>query len=326
VCAQVIDTVCSGALHSVYAVEENDGSAYSWFVEGGQIVSGNGSHSIIVNWQTKPGTYRVSVTERNITGCAGVPQHAYIMVRGTQFKTSFPDKGCLLDSVNITASGGRWYKWSNGLTDSSITLKLVGDTVLSVIISDTVCGINNDTFPVSIKAIVKPDVAIISDAEQVYKNQSVHFDYGGSAHDIVNWQIEKSTMEFNSNHGINVRFIDTGSAMVKLISTNILGCKDSAYKRIEVVSEELFFPNAFTPNQDGINDVFKPGGNGIVYYRLNIFNSWGQLIFVSNDVAYGWDGSFNGEPVQTGSYIYQCEVIGSSGRKNSYHGTVTLIR
>jgi gliding motility-associated-like protein len=280
----------------------------------------------MVNWQTPPGKYRVSVTERNITGCLGPTQEAYVWVRGTNFKARFPDKGCLFDSVTIEASGGRWYKWSNGLLDSTITLKLVGDTTLNVIISDTICGIKSDTFPVSIKAISKPDVAIISDAEQVYRNQSFNLVYNGSKNDNVNWQIGLNTPITKNAHRINVRFNDTGDVLVKVFATNALGCSDSAYKRIEVIGDRLFFPTAFSPNRDGLNDIFLPSGMDVSKYKLTLFNGWGQVIFVSNNPTSGWDGTFEGAAAPTGTYIYQCDVVSNSGKKYAYNGTVTLIR
>jgi gliding motility-associated-like protein len=321
--AQVIDTVCSGAYHTVYEVDSNEGAQYTWSVEGGIIVSGNGTHSIMVNWETRPGLYRVSVSERNITGCVGVTQQAFVLVRGTNFKAHFPDRGCLFDSVTIKATGGRWYQWSNGFADSTITIRLMGDTVLNVIISDTVCGNTSDTFPVSIKAVSKPDVAIISDAEQVYRNQYLNLQYLGSKNDNVNWRIG----DYTSNlHRINLQLNDTGEVLVQVVATNALGCSDSAYKKIEVLGDRLFFPTAFSPNRDGLNDVFLPGGMDVKNYTLSIFNSWGQVLFVSNDPAFGWDGTFDGIPVMAGTYIYQCDVVGLSGKKFGYNGTVTVLR
>jgi gliding motility-associated-like protein len=321
--AQVIDTVCAGSVHSVYAVDEHSDATYNWSVDGGTIVSGNGTHTIIVDWKTAPGLYRLAVTERNITGCFGPSQQGLVLVRGTDFRASSPDRACLFDSVTIHASGGRWYQWSNGLTDSIITLKLISDTTLNVIISDTACGLNSDTFPVTIKAVTKPDVAIISDAERVYKNQALNLRYSGSKNDNVNWKIGDYT---SNQHRINVQLHDTGEVMVKVVATNALGCTDSAYKKIEVVGDKLFFPTAFSPNKDGLNDVFLPGGAEVITYKLSVYNSWGQLIFESVDPQTGWDGTFDSQPVLAGVYIYQCDVVAASGIKYGYNGTLTLIR
>jgi gliding motility-associated-like protein len=324
--AQVIDTVCANAINAIYSVDLHQGAEYAWSVEGGTILSGNGSNSIIVNWEdTRPGLYKLSVSERNVSGCFGDIQTAFVLVRGTLFKASFPDKGCLFDSVTIHASGGRWYHWSNGATDSTIAIKLNGDTSLNVIISDTVCGLTADTFPVSIKAISKPDVAITTDVEQVYKNQPFFLEYNGSKDDNISWKIGAGGPNKNTQR-IRVQLNDTGEVIVQLVVTNQLGCSDSAYRKIEVIADRLFFPTAFSPNGDGLNDVFKPGGMETQSFQLNIFNSWGQLVFTTNDPNIGWDGTFDAVPVMTGVYIYQCDVVSFSGRKQGFNGTVTLIR
>jgi gliding motility-associated-like protein len=321
--AQVIDTVCSGSVHSIYSVDEHDDVTYTWSVDGGDIVSGNGTHSIIVDWKTAPGLYKVHVIERNIIGCPGTAQEAFVLVRGSDFKTSSPNKACLFDSVTIHASGGKWYQWSNGLTDSTITFKLVGDTTLNVIISDTACGLNSDTFPVTIKAITKPDVAIVSDAERFYKNQSLNLQYNGSKNDNVNWKIGDYT---SNKHNINLQLNDTGEVIVQVVATNALGCSDSAYKRFEVIGDILFFPTAFSPNKDGLNDVFLPGGPDVSNYKLNIFNSWGQIVFSSNDSHNGWEGTFDGQPAMPGVYVYQCDIVSLSGKTYGFNGTVTLLK
>ncbi len=310
----------------MYMVDRHEGSSYNWLLTGGTIVSGNGTNRIVVNWGNEPGTFKVAVTERNLFGCIGEAQNGYVMVKGPLFKTRFPDKACLYDTVTLQASGGLWYKWSNGQTDSTISFKILYDTLMNVIISDTVCSFRSDTFSLFIKSVKKPDVAITSDADVVFKNQWIHLSYGGAVDDKLSWYLDKSVFTGRNSHGIDVTFNDTGTAMVKLVSVNYLGCKDSAYKQIEVRDEQLFFPTAFTPNRDGLNDQFLPGGTGIKLYQLNILNRWGQIIFSSNQQDMGWDGTVNGEAVQSDTYIYQCDVTGYSGKKYAYNGTFTLIR
>ncbi|MES2560748.1 MAG: T9SS type B sorting domain-containing protein [Bacteroidota bacterium] len=324
--AQIIDTVCAGFTNASYGVDNNMGSTYNWLVSGGTIVSGNGTNRITVNWKKEPGLFKIRVSERNAMGCLGDPQEGMVWLRGPIFGTSFPDQACLNDSVTIIASGGLNYLWSNGETDSTIRIKLITDTLLKVIISDTICGLWSDSFDVSIKAAIKPIMSITSDVRSVFRNQPVNIYYHGSSNDKLNWQIDKSNTSNPFGNGINIRFNDTGEAVIKVISVNPLGCIDSAFQKVEIRDEEIFFPTAFTPNGDGLNDLFKPQGLGVKEFRLSVFNRWGQTIFMTKDPDVGWDGTADGVPVQTDVYSYQCDMVGLSGKVYGYNGNVTVIR
>jgi gliding motility-associated-like protein len=65
-----------------------------------------------------------------------------------------------------------------------------------------------------------------------------------------------------------------------------------------------FIPTAFSPNGDGLNDVFRPTLINFEDYKLQVYNRWGELLYESKDVKAGWDGTFRGNPVQDGVYTY----------------------
>lgn len=87
------------------------------------------------------------------------------------------------------------------------------------------------------------------------------------------------------------------------------------------------FPNAFTPNADGDNDIFRIIGRLIYYddYLLNVYNRFGQLVFTSRDPAFGWNGMFNGIPADVGVYFYMAQVT-SKGKHELVKGDLTLLR
>lgn len=72
----------------------------------------------------------------------------------------------------------------------------------------------------------------------------------------------------------------------------------------------LYFPSAFSPNNDGLNDFYSPIGQDIKGYHLQIYNRWGELIFESNDLSNNWDGSFKGAPSPIGQYLWKCSFEG----------------
>src|SRR6185503_2364146 len=67
----------------------------------------------------------------------------------------------------------------------------------------------------------------------------------------------------------------------------------------------IFIPNAFTPNNDGINDYFSVKGEGIQNFKLLIYDRWGEVIYKSNNPADHWDGRYQNEPVENGTYVYE---------------------
>ena len=87
----------------------------------------------------------------------------------------------------------------------------------------------------------------------------------------------------------------------------------------------VYIPNAFTPDGDGLNDIFIPVGKGITEYTLQIFDRWGELIFQSSDFNTGWDGTYKSEPVPMGSYVYKISAKGNGSRIIEKNGSVTVV-
>ena len=85
-------------------------------------------------------------------------------------------------------------------------------------------------------------------------------------------------------------------------------------------------PNVFTPNGDGENDKFYIKGIGVSSYYLKIFSRWGELIFESNNLEDQWDGTYNGEPVSNGTYVYSINYKSMVDKDYNVNGTVTVIR
>ena len=91
--------------------------------------------------------------------------------------------------------------------------------------------------------------------------------------------------------------------------------------------QDIVMPTAFTPNGDGINDLLRPlTGRFATNYEFQVWNRWGQEIFRSSDNLGGWDGTFNGEQVQTGVYAYLIKYKNVLNESKFLKGNVTLIR
>jgi len=100
----------------------------------------------------------------------------------------------------------------------------------------------------------------------------------------------------------------------------------SISNEVEIVPQMTFYiPNTFTPNGDGLNDTFGIAGEAVKDFNLQIFNRWGQLVFESENPNDRWDGSFNGEKVPQGVYVYRLSAQGPSGKKETKEGNLNVV-
>ena len=107
------------------------------------------------------------------------------------------------------------------------------------------------------------------------------------------------------------------------------GCyaTDDINVKVFKTGPDIFIPSAFTPNNDGKNDVLKPiavGMKSLTYFR--VYNRWGQLLFSTGDIGKGWNGTFGGTDQASGTYVYTAEATDYQDKKVVKKGTVVLIR
>lgn len=123
-------------------------------------------------------------------------------------------------------------------------------------------------------------------------------------------------------------YLKAGAYNIMQVVTNDYGCTDTAYFSIVKKPEYLIYiPNAFSPNGDGINDVFKPGYVGVSSYTIQIFNRWGEKVFESIDIENGWDGQYKAEQLDPGIFVYQIVFRDDKYLEwHKFHGSITLIR
>lgn len=120
----------------------------------------------------------------------------------------------------------------------------------------------------------------------------------------------------------------TSTSLFVLEVTNDAGCKATDSVLITVLNKPGFLmPSAFTPNGDGLNDIYKPlPGMDIRFFSMRIYNRFGQIIFQSYDPEKGWDGTFRGKEQNTGTYVWVLKGINSEGKLVTHSGTVILLR
>ncbi len=123
---------------------------------------------------------------------------------------------------------------------------------------------------------------------------------------------------------------DSGNYLVSLIASNKYGCLDTAYKEVYINGGySIYIPNAFTPNDDGLNEGFAPVGYGITHLEMQILNRWGQVVYQGSGLNSTWDGTMNGKIAQQGVYIYNIAIRHIFSKKDEWEeftGQVTVLR
>jgi gliding motility-associated-like protein len=143
------------------------------------------------------------------------------------------------------------------------------------------------------------------------------------------WSPATNLSDVNINNPVAIYNGSFDSIRYKVVIANELGCADSAYITVKIfnTAPQIFVPTAFTPNGDGLNDIFRPVAPGIAQFDyFRIFNRWGQLVYSSTNTESGWDGRIGGKLQGTNTYVWIVRGTDYTGKIVFAKGTVTLIR
>ncbi len=123
------------------------------------------------------------------------------------------------------------------------------------------------------------------------------------------------SQNIDTNKGTNYKVIAVAVQTNTISQSNV----------VEIIPQlNLYVPNAFTPNNDGLNDFFSIYGEGVKSLEISIFDRWGKKVYGSISFD-SWDGKINGEVCQAGVYVYKIEAIGHDKKFIQKSGTVSII-
>lgn len=199
----VLDTVCVGDRQVSYRVLDVPGSTFQWFIKGGMITAGNGTHEILVDWGHETGIFCLQVLQTHASGCYGDTMSAFVWIQDKPGELAFP------------------------------------------------------TGP--LKTVLPLD----SSAET----------------------------------GVPIPYHVT-----------------------------VFVPNAFTPNSDGLNDIFEPITSDVMHIYMKILDRWGGIVYEGNGESVAWDGHHKGNIAPEGVYVYLIQAKGLDNKLYTYTGSLTVIR
>lgn len=237
-------------------------------------------------------------------------------------------------SLQLQASGASTYQWinANGMSNTNIPNPTINPTTST---SYTVIGFDqyNCFKDTAMILVAVHDLPFVNAGPDVEIAGGIPYQLNATAsNDVVSW---------NWSPGNYLSCTTCAAPMVtpKMQTTYIVkvsnqwGCiaSDTIIVKLQCDMAHVFVPNAFTPNNDGKNDLFYIKGSGVnVIKYLRIFNRWGELVFEKtnfaiDDASSAWDGKYNGQFVATGAYVYIAEMECSTGNVFTLKGTVTVI-
>ncbi|KAB2859327.1 MAG: T9SS type B sorting domain-containing protein [Flavobacteriales bacterium] len=188
-----------------------------------------------------------------------------------------------------------------------------------------------DLATASIQAIVNPVARaafeFTPDEELTTNNAKLQFINNSTDATIYRWNFGdgKTSSVEEPLH----TYQDKGNYLITLITNNNFNCADTTSKEITINPEYNFYiPNAFTPDKDGLNEVFTAVGEEIEEFSMQIFNRWGEKIFETHDLEKGWDGrAKDGSDIaQQDVYVYNIRLKDYRGKLHTMQGKVTLIK
>lgn len=291
---------------------------YNGAVQGPAALTSDANGDIILS-NLDAGDYTDFLVDNN--GCNGTDNTVYTLIPPTAPAMSIipPSATCegstAILSTNLTGA----HTWSDNSTNTTFDVTTSGTYWVEV--DDGSGCISRDTIDVTFKDQLLLDINPVPE----------------SCIDKMDGTVEVELLQgdeplrFSWLNGDTARNPQFAPGIYTVNVTNEYGCSFKDTVTIDPGTEpcadpSVYIPNIFSPNGDGINDVFKPYGEDITGITMRIFDRWGKQVFFSTNIDAEWDGKRNGKPLNTAVFAYQIRITFSEGISTDYQGNVTLVR
>lgn len=234
--------------------------------------------------------------------------------------------------TNTSLPTGLNYSWNFGNGNTSSTenpaeaFSSGGDYTVQLIVDNGSCA---DTSIQTLTVLDQPIAEFTALPLLAIANEDVvAFDNTSSNGSAFVWDFGDGSAFDDSFEPTHV-YTEPGLYSPILIASSDDGCTDtlSLEEYIEVIERSNFFvPNAFSPNGDGLNDVFEVFGQGIKEYYITIHDRWGELLFASDDHTETWDGTKNGTTLPPNVFVYYIKVSFDDLSFETYQGSIQLLK
>lgn len=273
---------------------------------------------------------------KSVFGCEAMDSVTVNVVQPSVVELSSNDSLCEGSSVQLTARGAAKYRWypASGLNNSAISNPVASPktTTSYMVIGSDMMNCFTDTGYIKLSVFPVPQFNIIENSITIPAGSAATIKTSNSP-DITGWKWYPSK-DLNCADCPQPVITAKDDIEYKVQVWNDGGCTSTDKVKITVICNDgnVFLPNTFSPNNDGMNDVFYPRGKGITSIKaMKVFNRWGDLVyerngFAANDVNAGWNGDFKGSRLTPDVYVYVVDVICDNSTIYTLKGNVTLLR
>ena len=334
------NNLCSPTQSFTFTNSSSNFTSLRWdFGDGASIAPGSNSLSNTVTYST-PGPKTIKLEAIGSSGCSNIFSQDINVTISPKIPVITIIKPELCEIAFIKLSTPHQddviYQWTgpNGFTSNlrepeiPVNDPLVAGTY-SLSISRGTCV--SPTVNVTVEAIyTKPIAEFRTDPQIPFKiipPFKVKFFNECKDADSFLWDFGdgNTSTEMNPTH----TYLSDGDFIITLTAFKNSLCSTTISKSINKsigLGLAFFAPNTFTPNGDGINDVFVVNMFTVISYKIQIFNRYGVPLFISNDLNNHWDGTFNGEQLPVGTYYYIINAIDLNGESIQKSGSITIVR
>jgi gliding motility-associated-like protein len=328
-------TVCAGDILTFTDASTGTPTSWAWTVSPAATFSGGttaSSQNPQIQFNTA-GTYTVTLTASNASGAGNTATQTITVINCTTPTAVFTVSDntiCAGSCVTFTNSstGATIYGWNfPGGTPSTSTSQNPG----------TVCFSGAGTFTVTLivsngtTADTATTTITVSAAPTVTASQDTLIDLGNTV-TISATGSGSGTYSWTPTTGLSCTTCASPNASPQVTTDYVVtytlnGCSatDTVVVSVNII-EGIGVPNAFTPNDDGNNDVLFVMGQGITEMHFVVYNRYGQKVFETTDQTVGWDGTLDGKKFNTGVFVWHLDYTMISGESGTLKGDVTLFR
>jgi gliding motility-associated-like protein len=229
--------------------------------------------------------------------------------------------------IQLWVTGGtgayQWYPATNlscEFCPNPIATVMGSEHFYAILLDTHGCG---DTLSLFVSVQPPFNMQLWNNDTTIYLGESIQLNVTGAP--FYYWNPTNYISYSQSNDGLatplsDITYYVTGVSLLQ-------GCPQTDSFRVTVIEQDVFVPSAFSPNGDGINDIFHVTARKLITLQeFKIMNRWGQQIFETRDISKGWDGNFKGKMQDPGVYYYMIKVASPTGKTQFLKGDITLIR